>query len=313
VSATGTVPAGAALAALALAASASATADHRPLACLAAHRYARVSVHAPGAAGAELQFRTSAATGWYAARMTAQGEEWAALLPRPARAEGEVEYRIVVTSPGAADAAIGPFRVPVSTSGACAAAGQPSVDAPLVVRVPHGAPVVPPVPAGLSPAGVVAAAPPRRSKMLLTVAGAAAAAGVAAAALGGAAEATSGPPPTQPVVVPEIRFDAIDPPPGSTLSASRDRIAVSMRLGARPSSALIFQWRVELFAADGRTCLFMESDTGAEGVDLVLTAPLRSFGCGPGRFDTERMRISIRVNQDFVFDETLALSYHFEP
>jgi hypothetical protein len=300
---------------LALTAAPAAAVEHTALACVPADRYARITAHAE-AASVVLQFRTSPGVPWYSTRMAGADGEWTAFLPRPAISLREVEYRFVVTDAGAKSSPTDPVRARVGAPGECDEAGRPSVDALIVVTVPEGAPVTPPVPAGFSPAGVVAAEARRRSSLPFTIAGLAAGVGVAGAVAGATAEATSAPPPSGPLAVPDIRFNSIDPPPGSTVSAARGRIAISMRLGARPAGALAFQWRAEILSEDGRLCMTMDGVAGVpEGLDLVLTAPIVIFGaCGSTPpFDSQRMRITLRVNQDFVFDETLVLPYHFEP
>ena len=293
---------------------AAAPVDHAPLACVPADRYARVAARVPpGAATVDLQFRTTAEGGWYATRMTSAGEEWAGFLPRPARAGGDVEYRIVVTGASADAATAGPFRARVGGPGECDGAGQASVDAPIVVTVPQGAPLVPPVPAGFSPAGVVAAAAPKKSNLALKIAGGAAAAGVVAVTAAGAAESASEDPSTQPIV-PPISFDDIEPPPGSTLVFNRDRLAVLMRLGSRPNSALTLFWRVELLAADGRVCVEMNGADAAviDSNEITLRGTLTSNGSCARPFDSAGLHIGISHQGQQVYEETLALPYHVQ-
>jgi hypothetical protein len=291
--------------------------EHTPLACVPADRYLRVSARAPAAAAVQLQFRSDASGPWYSTPMSEVDGEWTAFLPRPARTLARLEYRIVATGTGG-PGATPPAAPRLAAAGqTCDAVAQVSVETPIVVTVPPGAPVVPPVPAGFSPAGVVAAKERPRSNLALKIAGGVVVAGVAAAALGGAAEATNNPPPTE-VRVPDIRFNDIEPPPGSTLAPNRDRVVVLMRLGTRPTTSLFFVWRVELISdAAGAACLFMTGTASAvETIDLPLTGPLISTGaCGPPaqRFDTERIRIAISVLERPVYEETLALPYHFTP
>lgn len=289
--------------------------EHEALACVPADRYVRVVARAASAASAELQFRSDADGAWYSTPMTPAGGEWVAFLPRPARTLARLEYRVVAKA-AAAEGATPVIAARVASAGAeCAATGEVAVASPIVVTVPAGAPVVPPVPAGFSPAGVVAAAERPRSSLPLKIAGAAVVAGVAAAAVAGTAEATSGPPSTE-AVVPEIRFNTTDPRPGSTLSPNRDRFSVFMRLSARPTASIFFNYRVELISdAAGAACLYMSGFLPAqETIDLLLSSPLISTGaCGPpGQpFDTQRLRVAIGVLQRPVYEETLELPYRF--
>jgi hypothetical protein len=289
--------------------------EHAPLACVPADRYARVAARGAGATAAQLQFRSDADGAWYSTPMTAAGGEWAAFLPRPARSLARLEYRIVIPGTGAEGATPALAARVAATGAECDTAGEVAVSSPIVVTVPAGAPVVPPVPAGFSPAGVVAAEERPRSSLPLKIAGAAVVAGVAAAAVAGTAEATAGPPSTE-AVVPEIRFNTTEPRPGSTLSPNTDRFSVFMRLSARPTASLFFNYRVELISdTAGAACLYMSGFLPAqETVDLLLSSPLISTGsCGPpGQpFDTHRLRVAIGVLQRPVYEETLALPFHF--
>ena len=137
---------------------------HHPIECVPSGRYARViasGAPAESAARAELQFRVRPDAAWYGVAMTADGGSWSAALPRPVPPLTQFEYRIVMTAPdlGTAETAALPVRV-ADDPAQCAAQSSIAVAAPIVVRVPAGAPLVPPVPPGFSPAGVVAPAEP---------------------------------------------------------------------------------------------------------------------------------------------------------
>ena len=133
------------------------------------------------------------------------------------------------------EATAGPYRARIGVAGECDIAGRASVDAPIVVTVPAGAPLVPPVPAGFSPAGVVAAEPPKRSSLPLKIAGGVAAAAVIGVTAAATAETTGTPPTMGAPTVPAISFNSIEPPPGSTVNYNRDRIVVHMLMAARPA------------------------------------------------------------------------------
>ena len=302
------------LAAPPLASAAAVSIEHTALACAPPDRYVRVTAQAPGAAAVRLEFRSDPEGPWYSTPMASAGGEWSAFLPRAARSLARLEYRVVTVAAGAEEQASPATAVAVAAG--CAVAGEASVLSPIVVTVPAGAPVVPPVPAGFSPAGVVAAEEEPRSNLPLKVAGAVVAAGVAAVALGGAAEATSSPPTTE-VPVPPIRFNSTDPPPGSTVRA-RDGVVVLMRLGFQPSLALEFNWRVEFRSESaGAACLFMSGLAFPLGnIDFELSSALISTGaCGrfDGPIDVDRLRVSISVLHRQVYEETLAMPFHFRP
>ena len=304
-----------ALVALVLAAAEpSAAVDHVPLACVPAERYARVAIRADATGGAaELQFRTGESGGWYGTRMAAEGQDRVAFLPRPARATGEIEYRIVVTRPSADAVTAGPYRARIGAAGECDTAGRASVDAPIVVTVPAGAPLVPPVPAGFSPAGVVAAAPPKRSNLTLKIAGGVAAAAVIGITAAATAETTGAPPTTGAPTVPPISFNGIEPPPGSTVNYNRERVVVHMVMAARPDVVLTLFWRVDFRRADGRSCLEMSGTSTAtpDSNEFFLTAPLVSSGACGFQFDTEAVHIGISHQNQRAYEQTPAIPYHF--
>ena len=287
--------------------------DHRALSCIPAERYARIAARDPQAAAAELQFRTSPSGPWYSTRMASAAGEWFAFLPRPARTLAEVEYRIVVTGAGAEKSESAPVRARVGAPGECDEAGRTSVDAPIVVTVPAGQPLVPPVPAGFSPAGVVAAEAPKRSNRTLKIAGGVAAAAVIGVTAAATAESTSEDPSTQPIV-PPIRFNDTQPSGGASFNYNRDRFVVELRLGARPNVTLTLFWHVELRGANGRSCLEMNGVATAppDSVELPLTNALISSGACGFQFDTQTLYVSVSHQSQIVYEETLGLPYHLQ-
>lgn len=292
---------------------------HSPLSCIPVDRYARIAARASApVAHAELQFRTDAAGGWYAARMTAEGEEWVAYLPRPTSATPRVEYRIVMTAPDANSTATAPASVPVDPE--CQGVARTSVESAIVIAVPAGAPAVPPVPAGFSPAGVVAASQRASSSRKRKLAGAAAGAAVLAATSAGLAGSSSEPD-RMGAELPDVRFNGTSPTPGSVLSANRDRFAVVMEVTRSESALVPLIWSVQLRnGTAGRICLTMQGRvTVSRGPSTIeLTAPLVATGgggCGP-RFDTDSVRVTIISFASFdnvVYEQTHALPFRFEP
>jgi hypothetical protein len=291
--------------------------EHPPVPCVSADRYPRVVARASAPpARAELQFRTDAGGGWYSAAMAERDGEWEGFLPRPSPALRRLEYRIVMTGADAGRAETAPIEVRVDESGTCAAESRVSVERPIVVTVPEGMPLVPPVPAGLSPVGVVAFEERRRPHRALGVAAAAGGSLIGVAAVTAAViGASDGAGPPAPIVVPEIRFDGVIPSPGSTLSPNRDRFVVLMLLGAEPASPLTFVWRVELLGAPG-VCLVMDGViTGVQRpLGMALTNPLRAAvpDCGP-QFDVQSVWIRITHLNETVYAQTHALPFRIQP
>ena len=257
---------------------------HRPVACVPADRYARVVARVEGPmAAAELQFRPSPEVEWYSIRMAAQGGEWSGTLPRPQARVARFEYRIAMTDGQARTTTTPTYMVAVGETCDAAAETVAEVGEPIVVRVPAGAPVVPPVPSGFSPAGVVAAERPASRGPWRTVgliAGGAAAVTVGAFASG---KTESDP---EPLVMPEFAITSASPAPGSDLSPSRDALAVVVQVQGEPRETLTFNWAFGLRLANqiGEPCLIM-TGTATIGPErpttVVLTAPLHRRGfCG---------------------------------
>jgi len=299
---------------------------HQPISCLPLYRYARVTATAVPAdvlARAEIQFRTGPAAAWYSIQMTDRGARWSALLPSALPSLPGFEYRIVMTSRTLAVSTTPAFAVRVEASSeACAAATEDALDSVIVVHVPPGAPIVPPVPPGFSPTGVVAAsaqaAPRSPSKKPLVLAGVIAVGGAAGllAASGGAAT-----PPEPPPDIPEFRFSGTIPSPGSVLSLSQTALAVLVTMSREALRPLNLLWRLELRAdAGGPACLAMEGTfpDAKSPLGLVLTAPLRDTDghCGL-KYDVAVGRLTIDVagtrTATHAYDTTLSLPFHVEP
>jgi hypothetical protein len=315
------------LVALALAAPVAASAagriaiDHAPVDCVLYDRYARIAATGTPAdlvAAAQLQFRVEEQGGWYSVGMAARGTEWSAFLPRPIPPLARLEYRVVMRSSDADEAATPAIAVRVGGDAECGSPAQSSsaVAAPIVVRVPEGAPLVPPVPAGFSPAGVVAAEERVRKSALTTLAIGAGLAGgfTAAVVLGGGAVAQ------RPELneLPGFRFSRTAPVPGSVVSLSRDQFDVFLLLTGRTRIPLDFDWSFELLGVGvetvcvsvaGRATLFSFLP-----FTMSLTGPLFPRGACGERFDVDRSRLRVSVRGRIVFEEIQApLPFHFEP
>ncbi len=284
---------------------------HTPPACVPADRYLRVTAQGEGVAGAELQFRADGGTDWYGVRMTADAGTWSAYLPRPTARLARIEYRIAVTGADSSSASRGPYAVPVAAE--CPGVESTvEVPSPILVRVPSDAPVVPPVPVGFSPAGVLLAnAPPPKPASKLK--GAALIAGGAAIA-GGAVAATQGGESGEPAELPTFDyFSTFITPSSSSNTITLGTTTISVVFTARggrpvPLSAI---WRLELLRGSDE-CAFAAGVTeiaATRPVGVFLTAPVQATGgCGPS-FEVQNGRITIVVEGQMAYDSTLPMSF----
>jgi hypothetical protein len=290
--------------------------DHAPVDCVPYDRYARITATAvpAEAVAAHLQFRAGGEAGWYSVAMAAEGTKWSAFLPRPIQPLARLEYRIVMRSSDASEVATPAIPVPVGGDAKCAgspAQSSAEVAAPIVVRVPEGAPLVPPVPAGFSPAGVVAAEDPVRSSRLKTaVIGAGLAGGVAAAvALGDEALTLS-----DLLISPTFAFSGTTPQPGSVLSVG-DPLSVFVVLSGRSGAPFALFWTFDLLGGED-VCA---SISGRASAPTVLPATVTLSGllfpvrpCGE-RFDVDRGRLRVTFAGRTIFVDVPAIPFHFEP
>ena len=291
--------------------------EHAPLECVPFDRYTRIAatgVPAEGVAGAQLQFRSHGDSGWYAIGMATHGAEWAAYLPRPTRSLDRLEYRIVMRSKGAGEAATPAIVARLGEECVDPRRSSPDVPAPIVVRVPEGAPAVPPVPTGFSPAGVVAAEDRvRRASVKELLIGAALGGGVTTAVVVGARTA-----PRDVTELPTLAFAGTAPPPGTVLSLRRDRLSVLMDLTGDATPIHTLFWVVELLGAGGGpVCVSMNARLTVvprAPATVTLTAPFfPRVACGE-RFDVDRAHLLVSINGRTVYDEIHApLPFHFEP
>jgi hypothetical protein len=311
------------MAALALLFSAAAAAEaarievqHQPLACVVADRFVRIAAKgSPAPRSAELQFRSDPDGPWYAVAMTAENGEWAAVLPRTMASLSRFEYRITMAGEGSETSQTPVYAVSVGAdAAACGAAALSAVSASIVVRVPHGAPVVPPVPRGFNPGGVTGTqdpAPRDSTKAVLVGGAVAVAGGVAALALGGEAEAAERPD------LPEFTLEGSNPAPGSTVSVSRDAIQVFVRMDREPTEPLTLDWRVEWRAtAAGFVCVTMAGTfNGAQRpTGLVLTGPFLFIPfCGTNGFDAMFAHLVINTGGHNAFAQSVPLQFRFVP
>ena len=293
--------------------------DHAPVDCVPYDRYARIvatGAPADGVATAHLQFRAGGDGGWYSVGMAAEGTAWSAFLPRPIRPLARLEYRIVMRSSDAGEAATPAISVRVGGDAAECAGPQSSAEvaAPIVVRAPRGAPLVPPVPAGFSPAGVVAAEDPVRSSRLKTAAvGAGLAGGIAGTVLLRDDEAL---PLADLLGSTQFAFSGMAPAPGSVLSFSRDQVSVFVAVTGRVPAPFTISWNFDLIGVGGGVvCAFMGGRTrvtSATPTTATLTGPLLPLGACGERFDVDRARLRVTLSTRVLIQEIPA-TFHFEP
>lgn len=291
--------------------------DHAPLTCAAPDHYVLVGargVPADAAVSAEVGFRLDARSPWYTVAMIRDGAAWSATLPRPTGALRQFEYRVVLTGPDASTAATAPISLRVEAD--CPAALGTAVASAIVVRVPPGAPTVPPVPSGFSPVGATApGAAPRLVKKGLSATTFAVGAAVVAAGGAGAALALREEGPLVPEPdVPGFAFDRTMPPPGSTVSEPRgDRLSVVLLMSREPARPLTFEWGVELLASPaGPSCgVLAGTFADAQRLGVVLSSRVANGRCGPA-FDVSVLRISVLVRGTNVFQQDVPAPFHFE-
>lgn len=292
---------------------------HDPVECVPLDRYERIGARglpAEQVAAADLQFRVDPDGAWYTVHMKAADGEWSAVLPRPMPALERFEYRVVMTSRELERTATPPFVVRVAADPTeCPGGSRSSVSAAIVVSVPEGAPVVPPVPPGFNPTGVVPDEKVERASsgkkwMLLGAAGVAG--GLGALAVAGSSEST-------PVIeqdIPNFIFVKPSPPPTSVLSLSRSMLLLFVEMDHEPAKPLTFNWRFEMRKDDGSvTCVTM-SDVFRDAQSppsLILTAPLTPTGACGGHFGVHSCRLTINVQGAQVFDRTFGFPFTFEP
>ena len=288
---------------------------HQRVPCVPVDRYARVAAEAPSAAGVALEFRTTESGSWYAARMAREGSTWTAFLPRPTRAGQRLEYRLKATETDATTASTDPAVVRVvATAAECEAESSASVGTPIVVTVPEGAPLVPPVPVGLSPAGVVAAQEKPRSNTALKIAGGAAIVAIGAAVAAGTAASSSDEPDEELFTVPGFSFDRTVPTPGSTISVTQGDLQVFVRMAFEPALPITIVWQVELASSLGVCARMGGVFPGAQRpVGLIFSNPITVTGTCGTTFEVSALRVAIDYQTETVYDQTVSVPFRFTP
>ena len=304
---------------------------HEPLGCVPVGRYARVvarSAPEGAATGGEAQFRTGPDAGWYRVRMEASDGAWQAFLPRPTGALAQFEYRVVLFAPDASTSETPPATVTVAE--ACLVGDESAAAAAIVLQVPPGAPVAPPVPPGFSPVGASLPQEERRqashptkgglgTRLVLGV-GLAGVAGGAAALASQREDAISPSPPDASRLLPSFRFTGTLPEAGATISRGRDTFGVIVTMDREPAAPLPIQFNVGLQdLVNGTRCANMAGTLEApqQPLGLVLSGPVVLVPgalCGDS-FDVRALVLQVTANQRTVIQGTVPLgkALRFDP
>jgi hypothetical protein len=310
---------------------------HEPVACVPAGRYAFVAargVPADAVVSAEAQFRTGPDGGWYRVRLDAAGDGWQGFLPQPTAALAQFEYKVVLVAKDAATSETAPAAVTVAPlSTGCPAGDRSVAAASMVLQVPPGAPLVPPVPMGFSPVGAALPRAAQRQAPRPTKSGfgtrvavgvglAGVAGGAAVVAQGGGNAITPAPPETgQPF--PTFTFTGTEPSAGATVSRTRDQFRVLVTMDREPVEPMPVQFTVGLQSDTSinvaSRCATM---TGSyEGVQrplaLVLTGPVvldPNAPCGQ-TFEIRGLSVRVSMGSRQVMQGTVPLTrpLRFEP
>ena len=213
---------------------ASFTIRHDAPACLLADVFPRLvaRVDPPGrVARVRADFRPEAATVWHSVVAELTDDGFVAVLPRPRLAARRVHYRFEATGPNAETATSDAYAVDVvADAAACGGTAAESVpSASVLVEVPPGAPLVPPVPAGFDPVGAVSSTPHKgTSRKKIGVLASVLIGGAAVA--GGVAAAGSEPPPATLARQPTWTVRGINPPGFGDVSISQNAMTAEIAI-----------------------------------------------------------------------------------
>jgi hypothetical protein len=218
---------------------------------------------------ASVLFRPEGYPRWYETPMRREGEGFLAVLPKPRPSARRIHYVVQVMAPGHPRSRGREHSAPVveELTQCGGAPAETAETAAISVRVPSGAPTVPPVPPGFAPVGTANLQDPerRRSALPLIIAG-----GFGGALAGVFALDTETEPPAVTATT-DIAFTGSTPPPGGRLSLSGGpalrvfvRIRVSNARALEPGVIRVTLYRGSSVA---RPC-------------AVLVAPHAGFGAG---------------------------------
>jgi hypothetical protein len=286
--------------------------EHAPIACAVADRHVVVSARTPAPPGRlQVRFRVPGESHWYAIDMRPEGGAWTARLPRVTR--DRFEYQILLQGPtlDAPSVTASHLVDVVGDPAACSTSSVAAVDSQILVHVPDGAPLVPPVPPGFSPVGVLAVSEVEeggRSKLLLAAA-AVVPLGVGAAAVAASSSGGSTPK-AEPVADPRFKVGALQPP-GGPLSLTGARLVWTVDLDHPTRVPVFYGWTLDLLVGSTR-CATMTGFFQAAGTNQrTLTGLLRAT-C-PLSFEADAVRVTITLGNDPVHEVTLPASYQVGP
>jgi hypothetical protein len=288
---------------------------HAGPSCLPTDRYAVITAEGDPAervADAELQFRVDPAGGWYATRLAPESGRWTGLLPRATRPLPRLEYRIVMRTSRLETVTTDPVTLAVTETG-CTAEARGSVADAIVVSVPQGAPLVPPVPPGFSPVGVTPVEEKHGSPRKALALGAAAAAAGGLAAFVSTREPLQGPDPLP--TLPRFSYGGTVPATSQPLSVSRTALQVTVFLDRLPAFPFDMSWRYELMASGiSGPCVSMSGFlSGVHVRNVTLQAPLVASGACPSAFTASGGRLVIEAGGEVRYDFTHNAPFRVEP
>jgi hypothetical protein len=250
---------------------------------------------------------------WYQVDMRRTSDGFLAVLPKPRPSARRIHYMVEVLSPGRPRGRGQQLSAPVvEEPAACPGSPAETVESAAIgVKVPKGAPMVPPVPPGFVPVGAVNIEKTTRGggKTPLIVAGGLAGAAVGIFALPDANPAgASDPEPPN-----EINFLESNPPPDSRFSL-RSLPSLTVRLRVRTQRAVgPGNVRVTLFRSfgggTGTPCAVLLAPHGgfpaASPREIQVTGPLQNaMVCQPA----DRMRLAVEENDTVVVSTGAARS-----
>ena len=253
---------------------------------------------------ARLFFRPQGYAYWYSVPMQRTAADFVALLPKPRPSAQRIVYYVEAEAYKQRVRSLEHTAAVVEDEGECAGGVAPHMEtAALTVRVPKGAPAVPPVPPGFEPVGASGEEGAGHMGRDLLVTG-----GVLAGAAGTAVALNGEDPPVhtpQENINPELAVLDSTPPPESRLSLAQGAV-LSIRLRVLVPQAIHGgQVTVTLFRADegvGRPCGVLHAlhDGFAQGAvnEVRLSGPLeQARPCEP----SDRLRLVVtQLGQEFM-------------
>jgi hypothetical protein len=282
--------------------------EHVPLTCAVADRHAVVTARTEGAARMQVHFRAPGDGPWYVVDMRRDAGAWTARLPRATRAS--FEYRVARQEPTLAAVTTPAYTVPVvSEPGGCSEPSLASVESQILVSVPEGAPLVPPVPFGFSPVGVLAFVEetrPPRSKLVL--------AGIVAVPVGVATlAATSGRPESKSEdlgVEPAFKFNSIQPA-GGPISLAGTRLTWLVDIDHAARVPVFYAWTLELLVGSSSCASTIGSFQVAGAQQRTLSGGLR--GTCPVPFTSSAVRVGISLGTRLLYQAVIPASFAVGP